>query len=115
MAGKLVMLVRPSARCDLEKYLQSYSDGCFIYSQWNGYKKQPGKTKDFIDFVSGKGMPIKDIHTSGHADVPALKRMVETVKPKRIVPIHTFDSGKYAELFVGNDVEIVGDGVETAV
>ena len=30
-----------------------------------------------------------DIHTSGHADVNGLKRIVEHVHPKRIVPIHT--------------------------
>jgi ribonuclease J len=111
LADKLVMLVRPSVRYDLEHYLHKYR-GCFIYSMWNGYKTKPGSTKDFLDFINNKGMPIKDIHTSGHADLYGLKRMVETVKPKYIVPIHTFESERYTELFKGTDVVITNDKEE---
>jgi len=109
MASQLVMLVRPSVQNDLEYKLHKYDDGCFIYSMWDGYKNQPGRTKDFLDFISSKGMPIKDIHTSGHADLSGLKRMIGAVKPKHIVPIHTFEGDKYAELFNGIDVLRVDD------
>jgi len=104
IADKLVMLVRPSCRYDIEHFLHNLSDGCFIYSMYHGYKNQPGKTKDFLDFISGKGMPIKDIHTSGHADLDGLKRMVKAIKPKNIVPIHTFEAQRYGELFDGYNV-----------
>jgi ribonuclease J len=109
LAGKLVMVVRPSVQRDLENYVHGFGDGCFIYSMWEGYKTQPGAVKDFLDFISGKGMPIKDIHTSGHADLSGLKRMVETVKPKHLVPIHTFEADRYGELFEGTQVRMVGD------
>jgi ribonuclease J len=109
LAGKLVMVVRPSVQHDLEKYLHNYSDGHFIYSQWDGYKTLPGKIKDFLDFITSKGMPITDIHTSGHADLPGLKRMVEAVKPKTIVPIHTFEAERYGDLFEGTYVRMVKD------
>jgi ribonuclease J len=108
-ADKLVMLVRPSVQENLERYLHKYDDGCFIYSMWSGYKTQSGKDKNFLDFIAGKGMPIIDIHTSGHADLPGLRRMVEAVKPKHIVPIHTFEGDRYAELFPGIDVRRVDD------
>ena len=109
-ADKLVMVVRPTVKNDLERYLHKYDDGCFIYSMYEGYKTRPGEIKDFIDFIAGKGMPIKDdIHTSGHADLPGLKRMVEAVKPKHIVPIHTFEGNSYAELFSGIDVRRIND------
>lgn len=109
LSDKLVMLVRPSVQSDLDKYLHKYTDGCFIYSMFNDYKYKPGSTKDFLDFIISKGMPIIDIHTSGHADQEGLKKLIEVVKPGHIIPIHTFESDKYAELFKGTDVIKVND------
>jgi ribonuclease J len=108
-ADKLVMMVRPTVQNDLEQRLKKYDDGCFIYSMYEGYKTRPGEIKDFLDFIESKGMPIKDIHTSGHADLFGLKRMVETVKPKHIVPIHTFEGNSYAELFPAVDIRRIND------
>jgi len=115
MADKLVVVVRPSVQEDLERYLRNYTGGCFIYSMYAGYKDQPGKTKDFVDFIASKGIPIKYIHTSGHADLDSLKKMVAIVKPKHIVPIHTFESKRYPELFNGTDVAIINDKEEVEV
>jgi ribonuclease J len=115
LADNLVVVVRPSVQRDLERYLHDYKNGCFIYSMYEGYKNQPGKIKDFINFIAGKGMPIIDIHTSGHADLDSLKKMVGVIKPRYIVPIHTFESVKYAELFKENDVEIINDKEEVEV
>jgi ribonuclease J len=115
MAEELVVVVRPSVQEDLKRYLHKYDDGCFIYSMYEGYKNQPGKTKDFVDFIESKGMPIKYIHTSGHADLSSLKKMVAVVKPKHIVPIHTFESKQYPELFKGTDVAIINDKEEVEV
>jgi ribonuclease J len=115
MADKLVVVVRPSVQEDLERYLHKFPYGCFIYSMYEGYKNQPGKTKDFVDFIASKGMPIKDIHTSGHADLDSLKKVVAVVKPKHIVPIHTFESKRYPELFKGTDVAIINDKEEVEV
>jgi len=110
MAKDIVMLVKPSVRYDLKKYLHKYDDGCFIFSMWSGYKTQNSKVKNFLDFIKSKGMPIKDdIHTSGHADLPGLRRMVKTVRPKHLVPIHTFEGDKYEGLFPGTDVRRVAD------
>jgi ribonuclease J len=108
-SGKLVMVVRPSVQRDLEKYVHDFKDGRFIYSMWEGYKTQPGSVKNFLDFITNKGMPVKDIHTSGHADLSGLKRMVNQVKPKHLVPIHTFEADRYGELFDGTHVRIVQD------
>jgi ribonuclease J len=109
LAGKLVMVVRPSVRCDLEKYVHNFTNGLFVYSMWDGYKTQPGTIKDFLDFIASKGMPVKDIHTSGHADLSGLKRMVEAVKPEYLVPIHTFEADRYGGLFEGAQVRMVKD------
>jgi len=109
MAGQLVMIVRPAIQNDLERYLRTYDNGCFIYSMWHGYKTQQAGTKKFLEFIQSKGMPVKDIHTSGHADLSGLKRMAKAVKPKHIVPIHTFEAKSYAELFDGYKVMFVND------
>jgi ribonuclease J len=109
MADKLVMLVRPTVQSDLERFFHHYDNASFVYSMWSGYKNQPGRTKDFLDFIESKGVSVKYIHTSGHADIAGLKRMVDAVKPRNIVPIHTFEAGRYAELFQGTDVVMVND------
>lgn len=104
---KMVMIVRPSMLKDLE-YIKGLKDGIFIYSMWDGYKKET-HTKEFIDFLIGKGMTEKQIHTSGHADRDALKRMVEVLKPKNLVPIHTFEGDEYEEIFTGAKVLRIND------
>jgi ribonuclease J len=107
-AEKLVMLVSPRVKDDLDSCLDNWTDGTFIYSMYSGYTARAGETKDFLDFIAGKGMPIADIHTSGSADAAGLKRMVEAVQPKHLVPIHT-EGGQYAELFAGTDVRAAHD------
>jgi len=111
IAEKTVMVVRPHVIYDLNEGLKNYSDGCFIFSMWKGYKKDR-KNKKMLDFISRKGMPIIDhLHTSGHADLHCLRRMVEAVKPEHIVPIHTFKKENYPQLFPGENVKILNDGV----
>jgi ribonuclease J len=105
---KTVMLVRPSMLGDLE-YLQNLNNGVFIYSMWSGYKKEKS-TKDFIDALLKKGMTEKEIHTSGHADQEGLKRMVEVLKPKNLVPIHTFEGKEYENVFKNVKVLRLKDG-----
>jgi len=104
---KTVMIVRPSMLKDLE-YIKGLENGIFIYSMWDGYKKEK-TTKRFIDFLVGKGMTEKRIHTSGHADRDALKRMVEVLKPKNLVPIHTFEGDEYENIFTGTKVLRIND------
>ncbi len=104
---KIVMIVRPSMLKDLLQ-INSFENGIFIYSMWDGYKKEK-TTRDFIAVLTGKGMIEKYIHTSGHADRPALKRMVEVLKPKNLVPIHTFDGDEYEKIFTGTKVLKIND------
>ena len=104
---KIVMIVRPSMSKDLE-YINNLENGTFIYSMWGGYKKEK-TTRDFINFLVGRGMTEKQIHTSGHADKAALKKMVEILKPKNLVPIHTFEGAKYEKIFTGINVLRIND------
>jgi ribonuclease J len=110
---KVVVTVRPSMTNDVTHF-KKLSGGTLIYSQWGGYKKEK-YVGDFLEYLSGKGMTIKDIHTSGHADLAGLKKMVEVLQPKCIVPIHTFEGDEYEKLFTGTKVKLANDREEVTI
>ena len=103
-SDKIVMMVRPSMQKDLE-HIQGIDGGNLIYSMWEGYLQKPDTGK-FIDYLKGRNFTIHKIHTSGHADTRTLKQMVEAIKPKYIVPIHTFSRSKYRNTFQTPIIEL---------
>ena len=107
---EIVMIVRPSMLKDLKK-IENLNNGTFTYSMWMGYKEDK-KTKDFINFLKSKGMTENELHTSGHADRVGLKRMADVLKPKEIIPIHTFDRDVYEKIFADTKIEILNDTEE---
>jgi len=94
---KIVMLVRPSMKKDLER-ITNIDGGGFIYSMWEGYLKKP-QVKKFVDYLNSRKFTIHSIHTSGHADTATLKELVDAIVPKYIVPIHTFEGDRYKSIF----------------
>ena len=54
-------------------------------------------------------MKFYQIHTSGHAEIDTLKKVVKKLKPGKIIPIHTFHPDKYDGLF-NRKIEQVSDG-----
>jgi ribonuclease J len=79
-------------------YLKNITGGNLIYSLWKGYLKKKD-TKDFIDYLKSRMFDVHEIHTSGHADLDTLKVMVGAIKPKLLIPIHTFEPDKYKSTF----------------
>jgi len=49
----------------------------------------------FLLFYSGCFINFE----SKDADIDTLKKMVEAIKPKNIIPIHTFNAGDYGKIF----------------
>jgi ribonuclease J len=96
-AESIVMIVRPSMQKDLEN-IKGIDGGNLIYSMWEGYL-QKTDTKKLLDYLKNRDYSVHKIHTSGHADLNALKLMVEAIKPKNIVPIHTFSGEDYHQYF----------------
>jgi ribonuclease J len=94
---KFVMIVRPSMQKDLER-ITGIDGGNLVYSMWEGYMEKPD-TKRFLQYFESRGFTIHTVHTSGHADIDTLKQMVEAIKPKTIVPIHTFYGKEYKNIF----------------
>ena len=62
--------------------------------------------------MNQKGIELEIVHTSGHAPERDLKRLVEALKPKCIIPIHTFYPQDYQSLFPQTKVHPLNDGEE---
>ncbi len=80
--------------------LCSFEDGVLFYGMWKGYMQQES-TKYFIEFMKSKGVKLRILHTSGHADEQTIERLISTVSPKSIVPVHTENANwfdKYTEI-----------------
>ncbi|HDP36852.1 MAG TPA: hypothetical protein ENN27_03140 [Candidatus Atribacteria bacterium] len=60
-------------------------------------------------FIQKKKMKFYQVHTSGHAEIDSLKKVVRKLKPEKIIPIHTFHPDKYGGLF-SRKIEQVSDG-----
>ena len=99
---KYVMLVRPTTLSYLEKL--SIRHIRLIKSIWGGYWNEPN-TERFRRWVEEHCEAVKDIHSSGHADTQSLQRIVEFVRPKTIVPIHTDAPKRFCDIFVNDNVK----------
>nr|MCU0279879.1 hypothetical protein [Candidatus Nanopelagicales bacterium] len=69
--------------------------GAVAWSLWDGYLTEPSGTT-LTSMLAAAGVPLIHHHTSGHASPTDLRRLVEALKPKVIVPIHTEAPDRYA-------------------
>lgn len=95
----MVVLIRESMVYEIKNRIEM-DESCLIYSKWKGYKEEP-KTAKFLENFD----KVIDLHTSGHADIPSIIEFVNTINPKKIIPIHTITPEKYVELF-GNKIQL---------
>ena len=100
-----LMCIRSSMKNYLAKLneLISFEDGVLFYGMWKGYMEQP-EMKEFLDFMTSKGVKVHILHTSGHADSMTIDKLIKDVKPKRIYPIHT-ENAEWFDKY--KDIEIV--------
>lgn len=107
---KALILMRGSMIPALEK-IPRIKGSKIVYSQWHGYlDKDSPDARKFKAFVSKYELDLEYVHTSGHATVDKLKKFSEALDPKVLIPIHTFEKGKYPGLF--KNVKILNDGEE---
>ena len=94
-----VMCVRTS----MLRYLKSlagkmsFEGGLLVYSFWSGYRETESM-KNFLSECKKLGLRIATLHTSGHADESTIKKLIETVNPKVLIPIHTENAQRFREL-----------------
>lgn len=96
-AGNGVFIFRPILMSDLDE--ADCLDGArFIYSQWAGYLSK-GSYASMEAWLLGHGLGINHLHTSGHANACDLQSLAEALRPKSLVPIHSFSAERYPTLF----------------
>ena len=97
LKGRAVMLFRPMAMSD--RGVQSVLDGAGLtYSMWQGYLKDETGQK-VTKWLRDNNIPLQTIHTSGHASVADLRRFASALAPRRLVPIHSFETDLFREFF----------------
>ena len=104
--SKFVMIFRPWMREDIDR--MGCADGAgFAYSMWGGYLGQP-ENNAFLEWLDERGIPMAKIHTSGHAPLADLKRFAKAINPKKLIPIHSFETESFGDHF--DNVENRNDG-----
>ena len=81
---------------------------CLIYSMWEGYIEKEEKLKAFINEIKNMNIDIIILHTSGHADIKAYRKLNEIVCPNQTIIIHTENGLKGKDIF--NNVIDLTDG-----
>lgn len=93
-----------------DTYLQQ--GGQLIYSMWDGYLEPDHSDKDLLRYIGGR--KIVHLHTSGHAYVETIAKLIETVNPKVIIPMHTERAEEFSSIpeFARwkNQVKVLKDG-----
>ena len=111
LAPQAVILLRGSLIKQLERSIDLQGTAA-IFSLWGGYLGNPAYQESFgtlTTWLEQKGIPLTELHTSGHASVADLKRLAHAVAPRVVVPIHTFAPKAFHGLFA--NVETKQDGV----
>ena len=97
LKDRSVMLFRPLMMRD--DGLKGVLDGARLsYSMWQGYLKDESTART-RKWLEERGIPLEIIHTSGHASVADLRRFAAALAPRFLVPIHSFETGRFGEFF----------------
>ncbi|MGH2688701.1 MAG: MBL fold metallo-hydrolase RNA specificity domain-containing protein, partial [Actinomycetota bacterium] len=105
--GRFLLHVPSSTAGELVRCGALDGRGVAVWSMWDGYLHEPSGRK-LQGTLDAAGIPLRQIHTSGHASVADLRRLVAGLAPRRVVPIHSEAGDRFAELFP--DVERHADG-----
>lgn len=123
-----VMLVRPNrffstnGPSRFESLFQFYRHNCkeqvnLIYSMWKGYLNGDKEDKDITRFIDG--FEYIPLHTSGHAYVETIQKLLKKTEPRIIIPMHTEmadEFGKMEEFKQYSDrVKVLQDGEEMQI
>jgi len=96
-AADSVVLFRPSMMGDMDR-AKCLASSRMIYSMWAGYLHDP-RQDAFHRWLLRRGIPLDECHTSGHATVQDLVKLRKVFKRAPVVPIHTDQPARFAELF----------------
>lgn len=82
-----IMLARENKPIFKQKMEEHMTDPLVIYSKWTGYLKGKHANPKIAEFIGTHRMEI--LHTSGHAYVETIEKLIRLTNPKVIIPMHT--------------------------
>ena len=101
-----VMLIRAGFLWDIKRHLD-LSGATWIYSLWPGYFERSKPLRNLKSYLEDKGVRYEYLHTSGHAKLEDLKKLVDAMAPEMVIPIHSFHPDKFKDYFP--NVRLVDD------
>jgi ribonuclease J len=107
MENDAVMLIRAGFLWDIKKFL-GLNGATWIYSLWPGYFEKSKPLRNLKSYLEGKSVRYEYLHTSGHAKIEDMKKLVDAIAPDNIIPIHSFYPDKFKSYF--KNVKLVKDG-----
>lgn len=115
---KLTVFVRTSMfpgvggkRSFMERFLR-YRGGeghALLYSLWGGYKRTE-TMRSVLDFCAGRGIPVTDVHCSGHASNEAIRKFIAEAAPRALIPIHCAPEDRERFRALHENCVLIGDG-----
>lgn len=105
-AAEVVIVARTSSLEELES-LGVLMDAEAVWSMWSGYLSS-ASTRPALRILRRNGVVMHQAHASGHACPRDLRRLVEAVRPDRVVPVHTDRPENMAQ--VVGQAELHADG-----
>ena len=83
-----VMNVRPNGKKYLKTLVHTFSvKGGLLINTVPAHAQQGEELKAFIKFMQNQGLSVLTVTTSGHANAKALLELMNTVTPKKMVPL----------------------------
>ena len=83
-------------------------DGVFLYSLWRGYRDDASQ-QAFEKSLEKAGFLLEALHTSGHATVADIRRVINGLDPQKLIPIHTMHPDAFGDF--SDKTELKHDGV----
>jgi ribonuclease J len=83
-------------------------DGVFLYSLWEGYRSSAYQQL-FEKSLENAGFLLESLHTSGHAPIADIRRVINSLDPKKLIPIHTMYPDAFRDF--SEKTELKDDGV----
>ena len=100
-------MIRAGSLYDIKKFFD-LEGATWIYSLWRGYFDRSETLRNLRSYLDDKRVRCEYLHTSGHAKLDDLKKLVEAMAPEVIIPIHSFYPDKYKNYFP--NVRLLHDG-----
>jgi len=106
--ARFIFHVPSSTARELVKAEVLHSAGVAVWSLWEGYLRTPSGAA-LESLLTRNEVALTSVHTSGHASVPDLRRLVESINPSRVVPVHSEATRRFGDLFPRVELHIDGE------